>query len=146
VVQQPPAPPEPIAKPPPPPPKPAPPAPKGPKALLARAKALLGKGDAATALDLYGRVASDDPENVEAQVGRGLCYLDLEKWAPAEASFQAALRLDPDQADALLGLAETHRYEGKTAEAISGYERYLARHPDGEDAEVAKNALAQLRK
>jgi tetratricopeptide (TPR) repeat protein len=143
VVQETPPAPEPIAKPP---PAPAPPAaPKGPKALLAKAKALLAKGKAQAALELYGRVASEDPENVEAQVGRGLCYLDLENWAPAEASFQAALRLEPDQADALLGLAETFRYEGKTAEAISGYERYLARHPDGEDAEVAKNALAQLR-
>jgi cytochrome c-type biogenesis protein CcmH/NrfG len=75
-----------------------------------------------------------------------LCYLDLESWAPAEASFQAALRLEPDHADALLGLAETYRFQGKKAEAIPAYERYLARYPDGEEAQVAKNALAELRK
>jgi predicted Zn finger-like uncharacterized protein len=133
------------------PPPPAPitrpaPAAKGPKALLARARALLAKGDADAALELYGRVASDDPGNVEAQAGRGLCYLDLENWAPAEASFQAALRLEPDHADAMLGLAETYRFEGKKTEAIPAYERYLARYPDGEEAQVAKNALAELRK
>jgi predicted Zn finger-like uncharacterized protein len=142
--------PVPVAEPAAPAPKPpapvAAPAAKTPKALLARARALHERGDTAAALELYGRVASDDPGNVDAQAGRGLCYLDLEKWAPAEASFQAALRLEPDSADALLGLAETYRFQGKKAEAIPMYERYLARYPDGEEAQVAKNALAELRK
>jgi tetratricopeptide (TPR) repeat protein len=143
-VVQPPIPPspEPVAKPAP--EKPA--GPKGPKAILARAQALLEKGDAEAALELFGRLASDDPSNVEALTGRGLCYLDLESYAPAEASFQAALRLEPSDPDAMLGLAESYRFQGKKAEAISQYESYLARHPGGDDAEVAKNALEQLRK
>ncbi len=127
--------------------KPSPrPAPKGPKALLAQARKLLEKGDADGALDLYGRVADEDPENAEALTGRGLCYLDLESYGPAEASFTAALQVDPGGPDALLGLAETYRFQGKKTEAISHYEKYLARHPDGEEAEVAKNALLELRK
>jgi predicted Zn finger-like uncharacterized protein len=126
--------------------KPRPPAPRGPKALLAQARRLLERGDAEAALELFGRLASDDPENADAQTGRGLCYLDLENFAPAEASFQAALRIDPEQPDALLGLAETYGAQGKKSEAVSHYEKYLARHPDGEEAEVARNALAQLRK
>jgi len=141
--------PEPVAEPAPPPaPEPVKPvkaAPKGPKALLAQAGKLLENGDPDAALELYGRVASEDPSNAEAQAGRGLCYLDLENYAPAEASFLAALRIDPEHPDALLGLAETYRFQGKKAEAISHYEKYLARHPDGEDAEVAKHALAELR-
>jgi predicted Zn finger-like uncharacterized protein len=120
-------------------------APRGPKVLLAQAQRLLDKGDAEAALELFGRVASDDPENADALTGRGLCYLDLEKYAPAEASFQAALQVDPEDPDALLGLAETYRFEGKKAEAVSHYEKYLARHPDGEEVEVARNALAELR-
>ena len=122
-----------------------PPAAKGPKALLAQADRLREKGDLEAALDLYGRVAGDDPENVEALTGRGLCYLDLEQWAPAEASFQAALQLDPREPDALLGLAETYRWQGKKADAIRYYERYLAAEPDGEEAEMARNALKELR-
>jgi hypothetical protein len=132
-----PAPAEPAAKPKPPP---------TPKALLERARKLLGSGNAEAALDLFGRVASEDPSNAEALSGRGLCYLDLEKWAPAEESFRSALRAAPDQPEAMLGLAETYRFQGKKAEATSQYERYLARHPDGEEAEVAKNALIELRK
>ena len=142
VKAPPPAAPEPVAQPEP--EKPAPP--KGPKAILARAKALLEKGDAEKALELFGKVASQDPSNVEALTGRGLCYLDLENYAPAEASFQAALQIEPGDPDAMLGLAESYRFQGKKAEAISQYEAYLARHPGGDDAEVARHALEELRK
>ncbi len=145
--------PEPVAEPPFPPPDvvakppaPAPPAPKGPKALLAQAARLREKGNAEGALDLYGRVADADPENAEALTGRGLCYLDLSSYGPAEASFKAALAANPDQPDALLGLAETYRWQGKKADAITNYEKYLERHPDGEEADVARNALEELRK
>jgi predicted Zn finger-like uncharacterized protein len=125
-------------------PKPAA-APRTPKAMLAQATKLRDRGDAARALELYGRVVELDPANVDALTGRGLCYLDLESYPPAEASFQAALGIDPDAPDALLGLAETYRWQGKTADAIRYYEKYLARHPGGEDADVARNALEQLR-
>jgi thioredoxin-like negative regulator of GroEL len=124
----------------------APPAPKGPKAMLAEAARLREKGKVERALDLFGRVAEADPENVEALTGRGLCYLDLERYPPAEASFQAALGVAPDAPGALLGLAETYRWQGKNADAIRYYEQYLAKHPDGDEANVARNALEQLRK
>jgi predicted Zn finger-like uncharacterized protein len=127
-------------------PPPAPPAPRGPKALLAQAGRLRDRGEIEKALDLYGEVSSADPENVAALVGRGLCYLEMEKYPPAAASFEAALGLRADDAEALLGLAETYRWQGKKADAIRYYERYLAAHPDGEEAAVARNALEELRK
>lgn len=139
-----PPPPEPIAAPAPE-AKPPPPAPRGPKALLAQATRLREKGDVERALELYGRVVAQEPENVEALTGRGLCYLDLESYPPAEASFQAALRIEPEEADALLGLAETYRWQGRKTDAIKYYDRYLAAHPAGEEAEVARNALKELR-
>ena len=126
--------------------KPAAPAPKGPKALLAQAARLRERGEVERALDLYGQVAEADSENVAALTGRGLCYLDLERYPPAAASFEAALGLRPDDPDALLGLAETFRWQGKRADAIRYYERYLAAHPEGEEAAVARNALEELRK
>ncbi|HTN52200.1 MAG TPA: tetratricopeptide repeat protein [Anaeromyxobacter sp.] len=126
-------------------PPPKPQEPRGPKAMLALAARLREKGQTQRALDLYGRVASDQPDNVEALVGRGLCYLDLSEYPPAEASFEAALQADPGNADALVGLAETYRWQGKKAEAIRYYEKYLAEHPDGEEAAVARNAIQELR-
>lgn len=137
-------PPEPVLEPAKPTPKPA--APRGPKAMLAQAARLRDQGQLEQALDLYGRVAAEDPENVEALTGRGLCYLDLERYSPAEASFDAALQVDPKDPDALLGLAETYRWQGKKADAIRYYERYLVAAPDGEEAQVARNALEELRK
>jgi predicted Zn finger-like uncharacterized protein len=134
--------PEPVVEP----PKPEKPAPLGPKQLLAKAKKLLENGSSEAALDIFGRLVTMDPSNVEALTGRGLCYLDLENYPPAEASFEAALRLEPDDEDAMLGLAESYQNQGKKAEAIAAFEKYLARHPAADDAEVAKNALEQLRK
>ena len=63
-----------------------------------------------------------------------------------KASFEAALGLQPDEPEALLGLAETYRWQGKRADAIRYYEKYLAMHPSGEEADVARNALEELRK
>ncbi len=135
--------PEPVAKPE---QKAAPaPRPKGVKALMAQAAKLRDKGDTERALDLYGRAVDEEPDNAAALAGRGLCYLDLSRYPPAEASFQAALQIDARQPDALLGLAETYRWQGKKAEAIKYYERYLTLHPDGDEAEVARNAMTQLK-
>jgi tetratricopeptide (TPR) repeat protein len=126
---------------------PAPPtAPRGPRALLAEADRLRDRGQIEKALDLYGQVSGANPENVAALVGRGLCYLDLETYPPAAASFEAALGIRADDPEALLGLAETYRWQGKKADAIRYYERYLVGHPDGEEAPVARNALEELRK
>jgi tetratricopeptide (TPR) repeat protein len=104
------------------------------------------KGDVSGALELYGRVAADDPGNVAALTGRGLCYLDLSQYPPAVASFEAALTASPTHPDALLGLAEAYRWQGRDADAIRYYEKYLSEHPDGEEAAVARNALTDLRR
>jgi tetratricopeptide (TPR) repeat protein len=140
--------PEPVPEPPRPEPKvEAKPRPRPPtlKQRLAEARRLRESNRSEQALDLYGRIVADEPENVEALAGRGLCYFDLEQYAPAEASLQEALRLSPTQADALLGLAETCRVQGRKAEAIALFERYLAAHPEGDEAAVARNAINQLK-
>jgi predicted Zn finger-like uncharacterized protein len=123
----------------------APARPAGPKALLAQAAALRARGEPARALDLYGKVVAVEPDNVEAQTGRGLCYFELGQYAPAEASFQRALQLDLDHPDAIMGLAETYRQQGQKAEALRLFERYLAVNPGGEEAAVARYAISQLK-
>lgn len=117
----------------------------GPRVMLAQARKLRERGELGAALELYDRLVAYDPGNADALIGRGLCYLDLERYLPAEASFEAALRIEPHHPDALLGLAETYRFEGKRPEAVRQYERYLAEHPAGEEADVARNAIEELR-
>ncbi|MFY3745676.1 tetratricopeptide repeat protein [Anaeromyxobacter sp. Red801] len=113
---------------------------------LAQAGRLRSRGQIARALELYRGVLATDPENVAALTGQGLCYLDLARYPSAESAFQAALRVEPENPDATLGLAETYRWQGNDAEAIRYYERYLAHHPDGEEAAVARNAIDALRR
>jgi tetratricopeptide (TPR) repeat protein len=119
--------------------------PRTARSLISQAKRLRDRGKAQQALDLFGQAVELEPRSAEAQAGRGWCYLELSQYAPAEASFQAALDLDGKSADALLGLAETFRYEGRRAEAVRYYERYLQAHPDGEDAPAAQNAIRSLK-
>jgi predicted Zn finger-like uncharacterized protein len=126
------------------PPGPAP-KPAGTRARLAQAAQLRDKGETARALELFGKVVRDEPDNVAALTGRGLCYFELSQYGPAEASFQQALLLAPDDPDATMGLAETYRQEGKKAEALALFQRYLAAHPDGEEAAVARSAISQLK-
>jgi len=125
--------------------EPAAPKPPTPKALMAQARKLRDGGEPARALELYGKVLAAQPDNVDAQTGRGLCYFDLGQYAPAEASFKRALQLDLEHPDAIMGLAETYRQQGKKTEALAQYERYLAVHPDGEEAAVARYAISQLK-
>src|SRR5205814_4736584 len=90
-------PPEPIiAKPVPPPEPPKPVEKPKPKKLtvqdmIDQANKLRDKGQTEKALDTYGRALDEAPDNVEALAGRGWCYVDMAEYAPAEASFQAAL-------------------------------------------------------
>jgi TolA-binding protein len=91
-------------------------------------------------------VIAQDPANAAALVGRGLSQLDLSRYPGAAASFAAALEAEPRNPDALLGLAETSRWQGKKTEAIGYFERYLAEHPDGDEAQVARNAIDELRR
>jgi hypothetical protein len=43
-----------------------------------------------------------------------------------------------------MALGETYRYEGRRAEAVVYYQKYLAAHPEGEAAEAARNAIDAL--
>jgi tetratricopeptide (TPR) repeat protein len=117
----------------------------GLKRQLADARRLRLRGKPEEALKAYGRVLEVEPMNADALAGRGLSYLELSRYAPAVASFQAAIEVDGRHAEALMGLAETYRYEGRRAEAVTYYQRYLAAHPDGEDSAAARSAIEALK-
>ena len=113
--------------------------------LLADARRLRARGKPEAALKAYGRALETEPANADALAGRGLCYLELSRYGPAEASFQAALEADARHAEALMGIAETYRYEGRRTEAVTYYQKYVAAHPHGEDAAAARSAIDALK-
>jgi len=119
--------------------------PSGSKALIAEGRRLRDRGRPQEALDVYARALSAASDDADALAGRGLCYLDLSRYRPAESSFEEALRADATHPDALMGLAETYRYEGRRAEAVTYYQRYLAAHPKGRDAAAARSAVEALK-
>ncbi|XXF79529.1 zinc-ribbon domain-containing protein [Myxococcaceae bacterium GXIMD 01537] len=98
------------------------------------------------AMDAYDKAAELAPERAEPYAGRGLVHLDLGDFALAETEFLRALQANPRYGVALMGLAETYRSQGKKAEAVRYYERYLEVLPDGPEAAVARSALERLRK
>jgi predicted Zn finger-like uncharacterized protein len=120
-------------------------APPALRALLAQAREQRDRGRCEAALDLYGRALAIDGRNAAALAGRGACYLDLSRYAQAEASFEGALESDPRNAEAIFGLAETYRYMGKKGDAVAWYERFLAVRPTGDDAAAARRLVSQLK-
>ncbi len=120
------------------------PAAKSVNAQLAQARQLRDRGRSSAALDVYARALQANPGSADAHAGRGLAYLDLSQYRQAEDSFKAALDIDPSHPSALMGLAETYRYQGKRAEAVALYRRYVAAHPKGEDATAARKAIQAL--
>ena len=115
------------------------------RTALAQAREQRDRGRCEAALDLYGRALAIDGRNAAALAGRGACYLDLSRYAQAEASFEEALESDPRNAEALFGLAETYRYMGRNADAVAGYERFLSVRPTGDDAAAARRLISQLK-
>jgi tetratricopeptide (TPR) repeat protein len=111
---------------------------------LAQARQLRDSGRASAALDLYARAIQATPNNADAHAGRGLAYLDLSRYRQAEESFKSALEINPSHPTALMGLAETYRYQGKRPDAVALYRKYLAAHPKGEDATAASKAIQAL--
>jgi tetratricopeptide (TPR) repeat protein len=97
------------------------------------------------ALNAYDKAVDLEPERAEPYAGRGLALLDMGSPGQAEADFKRALELNPRYGVALMGLAETYRTQGRKAEAIRYYERYLEVLPNGPEAAVARSAIERLK-
>lgn len=97
------------------------------------------------ALDAYAEAAEMEPDRAEPYAGRGFAYLDLGEPRQAETEFKESLKINSNYGDAIMGLAETYRSQGKKAEAIRYYERYLAVLPNGPEAAVARTAIERLK-
>jgi tetratricopeptide (TPR) repeat protein len=61
----------------------------------------LVRGDYDTALGLYGQVLKQEPNSMLAQLGRGAAFQKLGNAQGAHAAYDAALKLDPDNREAL---------------------------------------------
>lgn len=112
---------------------------------LERGDALRDAEKPQAALSWYGRAADLKPDAVEPLVGRGFALFDMGHLLQAEASFAQALKVNAKYGPAIMGMAESLKAQGKKAEALKFYQRYLDEHPTGSEANVARNAIERLK-
>ena len=106
---------------------------------------LRDKERAEAALDAYGKALDISPSNVEALTGKGLCLLDMAKPLQAEPLLEQAITLNPRYAPAIMGLAESYRFQGKKGQAINMYQKYLDSFPNGPESGVARANIDRLK-
>ena len=61
------------------------------------------------------------------------------------AKAEQALKANGKYGPAIMGMAEVLKAQGKKAKALEYYQRYLDEHPNGSEANVAKNAIERLK-
>jgi len=85
-----------------------------------------------------------DPKLAAQDVRVGGFYLTNGDYKGAYERFKEATRVNPENADAVFGLAEAARGLKLNSEAADNYRVYLGAFPDGPKAKAARKALAQL--
>lgn len=94
------------------------------------------------ALDLFDRLAAraDRPSAVNAY-NRGMCLLALGRPADAREAFERGLRLRPDYAEALAGLAEAQSALGDFTASAESYRRAIELFPDSAELRHARGVV-----
>jgi predicted Zn finger-like uncharacterized protein len=111
---------------------------------MARGDRLREADRAEAALDAYGKASEMEPDRAEPLAGKGLALNDMGHPLQAEASFQQALNINPRYGDAIIGLAETYKAQGRKQDALKYYQKYVDELPSGPDASVARAAIKKL--
>jgi Tetratricopeptide repeat len=85
-----------------------------------------------------------NPKMATEDVKVGGFYLAQHDYKGAYVRFKEATLVDPENADAVFGLAEAARGMNHKDEAVQNYLVYLDASPDGKKAKEARKALAEL--
>lgn len=87
-----------------------------------------------------------DPELAKRDDKVGNFYLQSGDWAGAYGRFKEATEVNPEDLQAVIGLAIASDHLGKRAEAIRNYKLYLNVTPNGKQSKDALKALKRLDK
>lgn len=100
------------------------------RVVAGRAYVILSAGDASAARAALAAfdAANADGQNLEATRRTGDLFLEKYNAPDARLSFESVLTRDPDNADALFGLAQVEEFEGKPT-ALATVRRALAANP-----------------
>jgi predicted Zn finger-like uncharacterized protein len=109
------------------------------------ANGLQQKGRTKKAIEAYDAALALKAEDAAALTGKGLCFLDSGSNSAAINWFKRALKSNSRYADAIMGLAESYKYQGDKKQAVVYYQRYVDVFPHGPEASVAKRNLKELK-
>jgi tetratricopeptide (TPR) repeat protein len=88
-----------------------------------------------------------NPADAKAQFNRGIFLLNSNKNEEAIASFEAAIKADPNMTEAYYRLGALMVGQGKIPEAIQYLEKYLSLNPtDAQNVGTAQGLLKAIKK
>ena len=99
------------------------------------------RGGAGELIEMNGRLAAD-PNDVEALTHRGWLRFNLTQPAEAVADLERAVKLRPDDKDALFLLSQAYSQTNNLPAARAALETYPEQCPDDIDARVKKGQMA----
>lgn len=100
--------------------------PKSVKSWVAMAQVHLRQGDLKGAEEVLRKAVTQAPRSIELATGLGELYLMAGRWTEAESQFHAALKIDPQFALALLGLASAQARQGHADQVEQTYRTIAA--------------------
>jgi tetratricopeptide (TPR) repeat protein len=89
----------------------------------------IDEGMVRRAVEQYKFITTKDPKDVESFVMLGRLDSVLENSVDAEAAFKSAIALDPDNEDAITGLASVYSGRGNTKESTALLEKLAQKNP-----------------
>ncbi|AKF07627.1 tetratricopeptide repeat protein [Sandaracinus amylolyticus] len=116
--------------------------PRGYDALVREAEQRLENGDTRRARALYEQALR---ERAGPEASAGLGFVMLAEGNVRGALTQLETAADRGYADALIGVGDAHRRLNQREQALSAYERYLERAPNGSRASIARRQADRLR-
>ena len=115
-------------------------------AIVVEAEALYDQGKLGEASLEVARALARDPRSPAALVLRAKIWLDQKAPGRAREALKLALEEDPRHAEAYVTLGVLEEAEGRRAEAIAAYERYLELAPEARYATSVRRQLVTLRR
>ncbi|MBA3463961.1 MAG: hypothetical protein H0T46_28650 [Deltaproteobacteria bacterium] len=87
----------------------------------------------------------DKVQSARSHFRQGKAFLEAKLYDDAIREFEASYRLVPEP-ELIFNIAAANRLKGNPAEALAGYQRYLAAAPKGRGADTARKYVAELTK
>jgi tetratricopeptide (TPR) repeat protein len=85
-----------------------------------------------------------EPTLTVGYVARGSALIGLRRFQEAALDYGYALKLDPNMAAPLYGLAESYRGLGRTGDARAWYEKYVASTAPDVRTDLVSDARAKI--